>query len=169
MDNLYVIAGFLIAITVIGLVINVLIDRRDTDKGKREVPIYKYRRRNYFLTKTEKEFYDSLTLAIGQECRVFPQVHLSSILDHEVKGQSWKGALSHIQRKSVDFLVCDNTYLSPKLVIELDDPSHERSDRKERDGIVEKILNEAGVPLLRLRHNEPWNMEQVVSKIKESL
>lgn len=47
-------------------------------------------------------------------------------MDHKIKGQNWQGALSHIDRKSVDIVLCDKNYIAPKLVIELDDKSHER-------------------------------------------
>lgn len=69
-----------------------------------------------------------------------------------MRGQNWRAALAHINRKSVDFVLCDKAYLSPKLAIELDDKSHGVLDRQDRDREVERILREAHVPLLRLEN-----------------
>ena len=54
-----------------------------------------------------------------------------------------------MDRKSVDFVFCDKDYCRPLLAIELDDYSHNREDRKIRDAEVERILQQAQLPLLR--------------------
>ena len=130
---------------------------------------YRYNRKNFFLTRAEHECYDALVGAVGTEYRIFAQVHLPTLVDHTVRGQDWRAALAHINRKSVDFVLCDKAYLSPKLAIELDDKSHERPDRQERDREVERILREAGVPLLRLENRGSFSPSELTQKIKETL
>ena len=130
---------------------------------------YRYTRKNFFLTRAEREFYDVLVEAVGAEYRIFAQVHLPTLIDHTIRGQDWRAALAHINRKSVDFVLCDKAYLSPKLAIELDDKSHERPDRQERDREVERILHEAGVPLLRLENHGRINPSELAQQIKEKL
>jgi len=130
---------------------------------------YRYNRRNFFLTRAEHECYDALVDAVGTEYRIFAQVHLPTLVDHTVRGQDWRAALAHINRKSVDFVLCDKAYLSPKLAIELDDKSHERPDRQERDREVERILREAGVLLLRLENHGNFNPSELSQRIKETL
>lgn len=130
---------------------------------------YHYNRKNFFLTRAEHECYDSLVEAVGAEYRIFAQVHLPTLVDHTVRGQDWRAALAHINRKSVDFVLCDKAYLSPKLAIELDDKSHERPDRQERDREVERILHEAGVPLLRLENRGNFSPSELAQKIKDAL
>jgi hypothetical protein len=112
---------------------------------------YAYRRRNCVMTKSEHALFDLLNQTVGNKYYVFPQVHLPTILDHMVKGQSWIGAFRHINQKSVDFVLCDKINSSPILAIELDDRSHERPDRIERDHEVERIFTGADMPLLRLK------------------
>jgi len=130
---------------------------------------YRYNRKNFFLTRAEHECYDALVEAVGAEYRIFAQVHLPTLVDHTVRGQDWRAALAHINRKSVDFVLCDKAYLSPKLAIELDDKSHERPNRQERDREVERILREAGVPLLRLENHGNFNPSELAQKIKDAL
>ena len=128
---------------------------------------YKYRRKNFFLTKSEREFYDNLIKAVGDKYHIFAQASLPTLVDHKIKGQSWRGSFAHISRKSVDFVLCDRTYISPKLAIELDDQSHQRQDRQNRDREVERILEQAGVPLLRIDNNKRFDTEELIKKIQE--
>lgn len=134
------------------------------DKAK-----YRYTAKKYFLTKAENEFYNALGMAVGDKYRIFAQVSLGSILDEKVKGQDWRAARAHINRKSVDFLLCSKENLSPELAIELDDRSHEREDRVERDGEVERILKAAGIPLMRIQNHGTFDPAQVAEQVQVAL
>lgn len=108
--------------------------------------------------------------AVGHEYYIFAQVHLPTIVDHKINGQNWRGALAHINQKSVDFVLCDKAYIiAPKLAIELDDRSHERLDRVDRDHEVERILKTAGVLLLRLGNHGKFDSTELAQKIKTAL
>lgn len=65
--------------------------------------------------------------------------------------------------------MCDKLYISPKLAIELDDKTHERQDRIDRDGIVERIFKDAGLPLLRLENRGRFNPTELLEKINTVL
>ena len=130
---------------------------------------YDYKRKPFFLSRAEHECYDALMLAVGHEYYIFAQVHLPTIVDHKVNGQNWRGALAHINQKSVDFVLCDKAYISPKLAIELNDHTHERPDRVDRDIEVERILKDAGVPLLRLSNHGKFDSVDLAQKIKISI
>jgi len=121
------------------------------------------------MSRAEHECYDALMLAVGNDFYIFPQVHLPTIVDSKVVGQNWRGAFKHINEKSVDFVLCDKAYIAPKLVIELDDRSHERIDRQERDIEVESILAGANLPLLRLENHGSFKPEELTSKINSLL
>jgi hypothetical protein len=127
---------------------------------------YQYKRKSFLMSRAEHECYDALMLAVGKDYYVFPQVHLPTIVDSKVVGQNWRGAFRHINEKSVDFVLCDKAYIAPKLVIELDDRSHERTDRKERDVEVERILAGANLPLLRLENHGAFKPEELAEKVK---
>ncbi|MCC7469823.1 MAG: DUF2726 domain-containing protein [Bacteroidetes bacterium] len=163
MTIFYIIIGIIIFVA-----IAIAISRGDFAEVEEKAK-YRYNRRNFFLTRAEHECYDALVEAVGAEYRIFAQVHLPTLVDHTVRGQDWRAALAHINRKSVDFVLCDKAYLSPKLAIELDDKSHERPDRQERDREVERILHEAGVPLLRIENHGNFNPRALSQRIKETL
>lgn len=161
--NLYILAGIVIALVIALAALKAAVEGRD----EKEKPKYRYTRKQFFLTRAEHECYDALVAAVGDKYHVFAQVHLPTILDNKVKGQDWRAALAHINRKSVDFVLCDKAYISPKLAIELDDKSHERPDRQERDREVERILADAGVPLLRLENKGRFDSSELVRRVKE--
>jgi hypothetical protein len=118
-------------------------------KPSRAQPSYQYRKKSFFMTKAEHAFYTQLDSLYGERYFIFPQVHLSEFLDHTVTGQDWRAALGAIQRKSVDYVICDKAYVRPLVAIELDDHTHERADRVKRDNLVESICAQAGMPLVR--------------------
>lgn len=163
MTMLYVLAGLVIAAAV---VISFL---KGGIGGVEEKAPYQYKRKNFFLSRAEHECYDALVEAVGQEYRIFAQVHLPTLLDNKVNGQNWRAALAHINRKSVDFVLCDKAYISPKLAIELDDKTHERPERQERDREVERILREAGVPLLRLENKGRFNPSELAQQVRDAV
>lgn len=131
--------------------------------------IYHYEHKNYLMTKSENDFFNVLVEAVGTNYYIFSQVHLSALVEHDVVGQNWKGALSHIDRKSVDFVICDRLSSNTILAIELDDWSHSRVDRIERDTEVERILQEARLPLLRIDHWRSLSKEEITRKVTEAL
>lgn len=137
-----------------------------SSEEKAEKAKYQYTAKRSIMTAAEQDFYNALGMAVGQEYRIFARVSLGSILDEKVKGQNWKAARSHINRKSVDFLLCDKEYLSPKLAIELDDKTHEREDRVERDIEVERILKAAGIPLLRVQNNGNFDPVELTGQVQ---
>ena len=131
--------------------------------------LYEYRRKDCLMTDSEREFFNVLFSAVGNKYYIFPQIHLDAILNYKIVGQSWFGAFRHIDEKSVDFMICDEKTLKPLLAIELDDRSHQREDRINRDVEVERILRDAGMPLLRVSHGDRLNKELVTKQIFEKI
>lgn len=163
MTTFYIIITIIVIIGVVG---GLLRDKFDKENKKQK---YDYKRRNWFLTKAEHEFYKALIQAVGPDYIIFAQVHLPTLLDEKVVKQNWKAAFRHVSQKSVDFVLCDKDYISPKLAIELDDKSHDRPDRKDRDVEVERILKGAGMPLLRIQNHGIFNSQELAQKIQGAL
>ncbi len=137
--------------------------------SKESKSLYHYKRKEFLMSRAEHEFFDILVEIAGTQYYVFPQIHLPNILDNKVVGQSWKGAFRHIDEKSIDYVICDKAYIKPLLAIELDDRTHEQENRKIRDEEVERILSEAGLPLLRFRNNGHFNKEEIRRVVLEKL
>ena len=104
---------------------------------------YAYQRKWNLITKSELKFFQLLLKVVDSYYYVIPQVHLSTLFQHKVWGQNWRAALSRIQRKSVDYVICCRQKLVPICAIELDDLSHQKEDRKKRDKVVEDIFHKS--------------------------
>jgi hypothetical protein len=98
------------------------------------------------LSTPEQILYFRLREALPERI-VLAQVSLSRILGVEngLESRAWRNKIS---QKSADFVVCrrDATVVA---VIELDDASHERGDRRAADATKEQALSAAGIPLIR--------------------
>lgn len=112
--------------------------------------VYRYNRKYVIMTEREQEFYKKLKLVCGDSILIFPQIHLSSLFFHNVKGQNFKLAFRFINRLSVDFVLVDSRNFKTLLAIELDDSTHNEKDRIKRDLIVNDIFKKANFPLLRV-------------------
>ncbi|MBL8876342.1 MAG: DUF2726 domain-containing protein [Phycisphaerae bacterium] len=109
-----------------------------------------YLRRTALLRPGERAFLPTLQQACADRSLIFTQVQLSKLIYPRSGIARWQSYQNKIDRKSVDFVLCHPTSLVPQLIIELDDKSHTREDRQQRDDFVNRALNAAGIPLLRI-------------------
>lgn len=86
---------------------------------------------------------------MGEYFTICPMISLVEIfyVTHPNENLS---ASNKINRKQVDFLMCDPKKMTPVFTIELDDRSHASADRVERDGFVEQVFEKAGLSLIRV-------------------
>lgn len=107
--------------------------------------------RKYLFTLNEKhEFRKLVTWATARNYYVFPKVRLLDIIEPRHNVDNYKKLLWKIQAKHVDFLICDQE-MRIKFIIELDDNSHDRRDRTERDEFVGQALQGAGYTVTHTR------------------
>ena len=128
----------------IPIILVIIIKAIVSDSGNQKIStVYRYNRKYVIMTEREQEFYKKLKLICGDSILIFPQIHLSSLFFHNVKGQNFKLAFRFINRLSVDFVLVDSRNFKTLLAIELD-------DRIKRDLIVNDIFKKANFPLLRV-------------------
>ena len=58
-------------------------------RSKENKPL-SYKHKDFLMTHAEHNFFKKLELAVGDLYYIFPQIHLSSIVNHSVVGQNWK-------------------------------------------------------------------------------
>ncbi len=121
------------------------------------------------MSPRERDFFSLLIDSVSHDYFVFPQMHLDNILWYKFKGQNSFGAFRHINEKSVDFVLCDKENVEILLAIELDDATHSEPKRIERDEVVEGILKEADLPLLRIRSFKDLSGDELVGLIREKI
>ncbi len=127
-------------------------------------PDLPYRQRDDFLSPAEFSFYRVLALAIGNRAVVCPKVNLADVF-YVARPQASQTYRNKIDRKHVDFLVCDPNTMLPRLGIELDDASHGRRDRQQRDEFVDRVFEAAKLPLLRIPAQAAYNANALWSQV----
>lgn len=125
---------------------------------------YRYKTKDSLMTEPEQELYDRLVRLCSRAYCVFPQVALASVVDKVTYG-SYRNELFRV----VDFVLCDKRNMRPVLVIELNDASHKRDERRLRDEKVKCILSRAGLPLLMLSFDEAFDERTLKKKLNALL
>lgn len=135
----------------IPVILVIIIKAIASDSGAQKTStIYRYNRKYAIMTEREQKFYEKLKLICGDSILIFPQIHLSNLFFHNIKGQNFKAAFKFINKLSVDFVLVDSRNYKTLLAIELDDSTHNEQERIRRDLIVNDIFKKANFPLLRV-------------------
>ena len=130
---------------------------------------YKYYAKSYVMTSRENECFKILNEIFSSKWFVVPQVHLSALLDYRVKGQNWNAAFRHINGKSVDFVLIGKESYKVVCAIELDDSTHSKPDRIERDVEIERMFKEAGIPLARISKFESMTKSEIAKVVTDAI
>ena len=130
---------------------------------------FPYRRKDYLLSKAERSFFGVLQDAVGDQYLIFAMVRLADLIYIPRGTESRQSHLNRIISKHIDFVLCDPKTVRPLLAIELDDSSHNRADRKDRDAFVNDALDAADLPLLRVPARRGYNEKELFQSIHNSI
>ncbi len=125
---------------------------------------FPYGIRDHFLSPTELAFYHVLSEVVQSRVVVCTKVRLADIF-FVTRPHENRGAFNRIAQKHVDFLLCDHVSLHPLVGIELDDSSHTRRDRQERDDFVDKAFAASNLPLLHIPARRTYLPDQVAAQV----
>ena len=126
---------------------------------------FPYQSKVYLLSKAERSFLGVLEQVVGANYRIMVQVRLADVIEVKSGTKNGQGARNRIQSKHLDFVACDPNDLSIKFAVELDDSTHKRADRQERDAFLDQAMKAAGVPLYRFEAKRSYTPQQVRQKI----
>lgn len=129
-----------------------------------------FAKRDDFLTNAEFSFYKVLRNVVKDEYIICPKVALGDIFFvTKTYNESKMAHHNKINRKHIDFLICDCKRMNPILGIELDDNSHNKSNRIERDIFVDQLFNVANIPLIRFKAEHSYVPSELNNKFQEVL
>lgn len=154
--ELYLLIGLIIIVIILA---RIVFAHSSNTKKVFKNNTYSYSAKSLIMTRTEAEFFVRLNHIAEERYFVFPQVHLSALLYYSGREQNRLYAFRHINGKSVDFVLCDKQTLRPTYAIELDDKTHESKERRVRDAEVERIFEEADLPLVRFTNKNVSDQE----------
>jgi hypothetical protein len=86
----------------------------------------------------------------------------------EYTANEW-GWRNQIKSRHVDFVLCNAETMRPLLAIELDNSSHHRYDRMERDRMVDRIFRDAGLSILHIRAGYQYDFGRLEKEIRISI
>lgn len=95
---------------------------------------------------------------------LFAKVRLYDLVEPKQNIEKRQGHIFKIQAKHVDFVICD-AKLVARMVIELDDTSHDAPDRAERDSFVDAVLTDCGYKVLHIRTVEPEKLKSELESV----
>lgn len=111
---------------------------------------YPYERRE-LLTKREAAFYEILApICARNGWMLLIKLRLADVVKVQAGEKKYMSFFNRIKAKHTDFILVDPETLEVLAGVELDDPSHEREDRIERDEFVDHVYEAAGIPLLHV-------------------
>lgn len=123
-----------------------------------------YSLRKSFLSTREFAYLNVLKQAVGEHAKIYPKVRLPQILNHPGHDPQFRAHWSRVQRRYVDFLVCDAD-LKPILAVKFD-PTANRKRAQPKDDVLEDALGSAELPLLRVVPADSYDLDEVTYKIK---
>ena len=128
-------------------------------------------KKNYIInknifTETEKKFYKLLKIITDDiNLNILAKVRLADIIHTENKNYKY---FNKIKAKHIDFILIDKEG-NIKLLIELDDKTHNNYDRQQRDKFINEIFINEKIKLLRIPVQNTYNLQEIKQKIQESL
>ncbi len=151
-DLLYIVLFVLIAVVIIILF--------------RKKPPLRYKKVQNLFTASERKFYFALQRAVGDRYLIFAKVRAADLLlPISAKDRSrWQSAFNKVACKHFDYVLCDEG-LQILAAIELDDASHARADRIERDRFIEWACKSAKLPLIRIKTAKHYDAKELRSTI----
>ena len=123
-----------------------------------------YRLRDDFLSAAELSFYRVLATAVVGRAVVLTKVRLADLF-FVPRSEGSAGFRNRIAQKHVDFLLCERETMRPLVGVELDDRSHQRSSRQERDGFVDEVFRVAGLPLMHLPVRSGYSVAELTGAL----
>ncbi|WP_152541395.1 DUF2726 domain-containing protein [Kallotenue papyrolyticum] len=124
------------------------------------VESFPYAVRDRFLSPAELSFYHNLTQAVAGRAIVLCKVRLADLL-YVRQPQEHRSAFGKISQKHADFVLCAPRTMQPIAVVELDDSSHQRERRIQRDAFVDRALAAAGLPLIRIPAQRGYQLAEI--------
>lgn len=140
---------------------------RDDDAGDAPLRNLAFVAADRVMSANEAEFYRHLVMAVGGKFLVFPQLPVSLIVqpDASMPAGARQAAMNKIDRKRVDFALVDAATMRVAMAVEVNDASHRRPSRQERDEFVSQSLAQAGVRLVTIRASRTYSADELARSL----
>ena len=130
-----------------------------------------YARRESLFTPAEFRFLQVLRGALPKGLEIYAKVRVADVLQpaQGLDRKAWRSAFNRITGKHLDFVLCERESGRQVCAIELNDRSHERLERIDRDRFIATACTEAGFPLLMIPAAKSYDAGEILAQILEAL
>lgn len=115
------------------------------------------------MTEYEYKFYQILK-ELEDKYIIVPQLNLASIVK-KINNNKYYSELF----RNIDFAIFSKDYKKLLLLIEINDQSHKKYKRKDRDLKVKKICNDIGIKLITFYTKYPNEKNYVINRINKEI
>ena len=172
MKEFYFIWGIITSLWILNLILKKhktenkkLVEKKDEFESLEFENTYNlpYLKKKYLLTIAEKNFYEVLKLAIeGSGYYICPKVRVADLLYVNTRiTNRFQFHFNKIVGKHIDFVLCNEYTMTPIIAIELDDRSHDRKDRVERDIFINQAFKSADLRLVRFKVGGSYSLTEI--------
>lgn len=139
------------------VVVAVVLAARLKPQGVKGFP---YKKNPVLFSPAERSFLGVLEQAVGDQYRVFGKVRVADVAN--VKSMSdcrtWQRAFNKISAKHFDFVICASDNLEIVAAVELDDKSHGKRQRQDRDKFLAGLCEAISLPLVRVPAQRAYSL-----------
>ncbi|ELR65756.1 hypothetical protein C942_00842 [Photobacterium marinum] len=123
------------------------------------------------FTAAERSFYGVLTQSLKDNYVLLGKVRVADIIKPQgnLNRSEWQTAFNQISRKHIDFVICDKDNLSILCAIELNDSSHNKADRAQRDAFLSRALSSANIPFVEFTAKRSYVIRDIQNELHQFL
>lgn len=144
------------------VIVYLIVGRKKGSAGKGSTDYSQAYQAKYLLTKNEWYEYKKLQqYAASKDWIVCPKVRVLDLIEPRKGQKNYLALINKVQAKHVDFVLCDKD-LHIKAILELDDSSHDKADRQERDKFLDEIFASVGYKTIRTRSITEETLNDVI-------
>ncbi len=148
------------------IIIVAIIKLNNQNNKKTTTPTNKQYESKSLLTNYEKYFYDIISNEFSNMYYIMPQVNLASIVN---KIKDFPTQYQNELYRNIDIGIFDKSNMTPLLLIEINDKTHNNKNRIARDHKVKEICDTANIPLITFYSNYANKKDYIIQRIKETL
>ncbi|WP_052713086.1 DUF2726 domain-containing protein [Pseudoalteromonas rubra] len=122
------------------------------------------------LSPAEISFYKVLQSILTDEAIVLSKMRVADVMLPVTSDKSlWQVSFNKISRKHFDFVICKSTDMSVIAVVELNDKSHNKKNRQDRDEFLQQACDSAALPIVFIQASRTYKPAELVSEMSKNI
>ena len=166
--NTIIVIIFLLAIVLVAvLAVGVTAGNRKAE-GEKGINLEKmpYKKNTFIFSKNEFSCYKNLKIVADKyNLEVFAKMRLADIVSVDYKNGGNSSWFNRIKSKHIDFILLDNQTMQVKLLVELDDSSHDTKKRQDRDSFVDAVCKICNIKIIHIREYSLAALEKQIGAV----